>query len=395
MNETRATRYQRRSRRARVAGVLSAAGMLALVAITPLARWLSEAANGFAAGLPPTPQAAVSLVVFVSVVVVLWEAAALPALLYSALAVDRAYIPDRHAPTVEGVLGAELQAMALAFPAALFGAIVVTLAVALAGTAWWLLAGAVFGLALALLLPLGPLVLARLAVVRPVSRPELGRGLADLARRVGVPVRGIDEWVVAGGSATTALVTGVGASRRVLLSSEVVRNWADAEVAVIVAHELAHHAHHDLWRSLALNVVLLCGGLWLSHVAVATAGGWLGLTGPADLAALPLIALVGSAVWAASAPLRHAQSRQHERRADEFALACTGGAEAFGAAIRRLGARHLAEERPSRLTRWIHHRHPSVEERLARAEAYRRSQAREVGGAPQGARGIEAGVSER
>jgi STE24 endopeptidase len=372
MNESRATRYQRRRRRARAAGGVSAGLMLALVALTPVARWLSEAATAFAAGLPPWPHAVVALVVFVSAVVLLWEAAALPALLHLALAVDAAYIPDRGAPTVESVLGTELQAVAVALPSALFGAGVVMLSVQVAGAWWWLLAGAVFALALAMLLHLGPAVLARLAVVRPLSRPDLGRGLAELARSVRVPVLAIDEWVVAEGSSTTAVVTGVGRARRVLLSSELVRHWSDKEIAVVVVHELGHHAHHDLWRTFALNVAILCGGLWLAHLVVSLGRDWLGVTGPGDLAALPLLALVAAGIWAISLPVRHAQSRHHERRADEFALASTGGADAFGAAVRRLGIRHLAEEHPSRLTRWMHHRHPSVAERLELAESYRK-----------------------
>ena len=67
----------------------------------------------------------------------MWEVAALPALLYTALAVDGAYVPEGDALTVEGVLGAELQAVAIALPAALFGATVVTVAVAIAGSWWW------------------------------------------------------------------------------------------------------------------------------------------------------------------------------------------------------------------------------------------------------------------
>ena len=112
--------------------------------------------------------------------------------------------------------------------------------------------------------------------------------------------------------------------------------------------------------------------LLAADAGVRLAGATLGLSGAGDLAALPLMALVAMIVWMISAPLRYAHSRRQERRADVFALAMTNGAEAFGTAIRRLGARHLAEERPSRLTRWLSHRHPSVAERLALAEAYRR-----------------------
>jgi STE24 endopeptidase len=60
-------------------------------------------------------------------------------------------------------------------------------------------------------------------------------------------------------------------------------------------------------------------------------------------------------------------SRWQERRADQFALAVTGQAAAFAAAVRRVGERNLIEDRPDTLTRWFFHRHPTIEERLAMA----------------------------
>ena len=122
---------------------------------------------------------------------------------------------------------------------------------------------------------------------------------------------------------------------------------------------------------LGLSAVILVSALWGADALLDLAAGRLGLAGPADLAALPLIALAAGVVWLALTPVRHAQSRRHERAADRFALTLTGADDAFGAAIRRLGSHHLAEERPSLLTRWLYHRHPSVEERLAAAVAFR------------------------
>ena len=196
--------------------------------------------------------------------------------------------------------------------------------------------------------------------------------LDRIALRVRMPVGSISEWVLPEGDPTTALVAGVGHRRRILVSSDLIRHWSDDEIAVVVAHELAHHAYRDLWRALALNAVVLWSGLFVSDRVLDHAGPRLGLAGPGDLAALPLIALITLLVWVAATPLRHAQSRRHERRADVFALAMTGGADAFRRAIRRLSAQHLVEERPSRLTRWLYHRHPSVAERLALADAYSR-----------------------
>jgi STE24 endopeptidase len=223
-------------------------------------------------------------------------------------------------------------------------------------------------LLLALALRLAPLLFAWLGRVRPLDRPSLTTRLSTLAARARVPVAGIDEWVVDESSPATALVTGVGPNRRILLSSEIARRWTDDEVVVVVAHELAHHVYRDLWRTFAVHVAVL----WVSLLAAQLAVTRLPAGAAGDLAALPLVALVTCGIWILATPIRHAQSRRHERRADTFALAMTGGVEAFGSAVTRLGARHLAEEHPSAITRWLYHSHPSVAERLALASAFQR-----------------------
>jgi Zn-dependent protease with chaperone function len=75
-------------------------------------------------------------------------------------------------------------------------------------------------------------------------------------------------------------------------------------------------------------------------------------------------------IWIVATPVRLAQSRAHERRADCFALNLTGEAAAFVVALKRLGARHLAEEEPSVLVRRLFYRHPPVAERIERAERF-------------------------
>ena len=152
--------------------------------------------------------------------------------------------------------------------------------------------------------------------------------------------------------------------RRRARPAGLVRDWTDAEIAVVVAHELAHHAYRDLWRTWVLNAAVLAGALFAADRVIRLVAPGFGLGGPADLAALPLAALVACLTWIAATPVRHALSRRQERRADAFALVLTGEADAFGSAVRRLGARHLSEERPSALTRWLYLSHPPVAERL-------------------------------
>lgn len=370
MNESKATRYQRLRRRAQAAAVSSAAVMMAVIAITPAGRWLSTLAHNFAGGLSGLSEAAVSLVVFVVLVVVLWELAMLPALIYVARRVDSRY--GKGSTHIEDVLAAQAHASVVALPAALVAGASVLLSVAVAGRWWWIADALLLALIFAGAMRGAPALLAMMADTRPIARASLVERLAALSARANVPVAGIREWVIDRDSRTTALVSGLGPSRRVLLSSELARHWSDDEVAVVVAHELAHLAFRDLWRAFALNVAVLVVALFVADVSLRLFGSALHLAAAEDLAALPFLALVSSLVWTVATPIRHAQSRRHERRADAFALALTGEPEAFGAAIRRLSARTLTEERPSAMTRWLYHRHPSVAERLAFAEAYQR-----------------------
>ncbi len=369
MNETKATRYRRWRRRAEVAGAAGAVLMLGLVALTPAASWLAIQAEAFTFGWASPLRPIVTLVLFVLLLVLIWEVAALPAAIYVALRIDRVYA--RQALRIEDVLGAQAVATAVAVPVALGAALILQLAVFVAGPVWWAAAGLLVGLALAGALSAAPSLLATLGEVHPFTRESLARRLDDLARRAGVPLAGIHEWRIAEPAPTSAVVTGVARGRRVLVAGELVRDWTDDEVAVVVAHELAHHAHRDLWRAWALNAAVIAAGLFLADRVLVMTGA---PGGPGTLSTLPLTAFVAAVVWIAATPARHAQSRRQERRAVAFALAMTGNAEAFGAAVRRLGARHLAEERPSVLTRWLYFSHPPVAERLAFAEAYRRRQ---------------------
>jgi STE24 endopeptidase len=307
-------------------------------------------------------------VLFVSALVLAWLAAVLPARLYLGRRLGGRIGP---AESTAGALIEAGQASLAVLAVALLAAGVLRLAAWLAPGWWWLVAGLVLAAALGLALRGLPTALARFAAPSSLDRGGLAERLTRLARQAGVAVASIDVLPSGAPNDAPAFVAGVGRNRRIFISAELLRDWSDDEIAVVAAHELGHHARHDLWRAAALTAGTCLAALAAADVALRALGPTLGLGGPADLRSWPLLAIVAGAVWMAATPVRHAQSRRHERKADEFALKLTGETDAFEAAIRRLGERHLAEERPSAMTRWLFHRHPPVAERLALANRFR------------------------
>ncbi|MGH7314289.1 MAG: M48 family metalloprotease, partial [Candidatus Rokuibacteriota bacterium] len=186
----------------------------------------------------------------------------------------------------------------------------------------------------------------------------------------GVPVLGV--WVAdqsRKSRTANAALAGLGRTRRIILFDTLVREFTPDEVAAVLAHELAHHVHRDTWRALGVQAGLTIVALWavdrLLEVGV-TAGG---LESRADPAGLPWLALVVLLLGLLATPLANAFSRWIERQADDFALALTGGARAFVAAMERLAALNLAERRPHPLKEMLLHSHPSIDRRIARATA--------------------------
>jgi STE24 endopeptidase len=378
MNETKAARYQRLKRRTQAAGVVAGGVMLAMLVLTPGSQALATWATSVSEGASAPTSALVALGAFVTCAVLLWELIALPSALYWSLSVGRRYVRTGAEPTVEGVLGAQAHATVVTLVAASIAGFVIQASVWAVGPWWWIASGLTLAGVLAAALGAAPWLLGWIGDAGPVSQPALAERLADLAARARVPVAGIDEWragrspMSSTSAGSTAIVAGVGRARRVFVSRELIQDWSDEEVAVVVAHELAHHAHHDLWRTLVVDGAVLSAAFGVAEVFRGWVGHGLGLDDRGSLAVLPFIALVAGGAWLAATPLRHAQSRRQERAADEFALRLTGGSEAFGSALRRLSARHLVEERPARAVRWLYHRHPTVAERLAAAERYDR-----------------------
>jgi STE24 endopeptidase len=237
---------------------------------------------------------------------------------------------------------------------------------------WWILAAAAFTAILVVLVQLAPVMLLPLFYeFKPLEREALVTRLVSLAGRAGARVMGVFEWRLSDKTKkANAALAGIGRTRRIIISDTLLAEHSDDEIEVILAHELAHHVHRDIWKGIAFETILIALGFYLADLVLTRFADAFGLMGKGDVAALPLLLLAGGAVSLALMPLANALSRAHERSADRYALEMTKNVPAFVSAMKRLGAQNLAEEHPSRIVQILFYTHPPVTARIDAAHAW-------------------------
>jgi STE24 endopeptidase len=367
VNEDKASRYNRLKRAASVMSLAASVACIVVLLTTGASITIRDVAEHAA---PRAVGPTATVVIYVAMLAGITELVSLPLAFYSGYVLERRYELSRES------FGAWLldQVKSLAIGLLLFdaGASILYALIRRSPEGWWLPAGIVFALLIVGMAQLAPVLLLPLFYsVKPLDREALRTRLVALAERAGARVLGAYEWGL--GEKTkkaNAALAGIGGTRRILVSDTMLAEYSDEEIEVVLAHELAHHVHGDIWKGIGFESALILGGFFLASRVLEALAPRFGLRGVDDVAGLPLLILAAGAVSLVMVPVAHAISRAFERRADRFALDLTRNPGAFISAMRRLGAQNLAEEHPSRIVQWLFYSHPPVLERIAAARAF-------------------------
>jgi STE24 endopeptidase len=365
VNEDKATRYHRLGRRAGFLSTVWTAVILCVVIFSGGSAALRAWASSITDGNP-----ALVVLVYVLVLSVVIDVATIPFSLYRGFMLERRYglatetlkhwVKDHFKAVLIGVVFAEVAATLVYF------------AVRHWPGQWWIFAGAGYSLVIVFLVNIAPVVLLPLFYTfKPLEKAELRDRLTALASRAGAGIIGVYEWTLSDRTKkANAALAGMGHTRRILLSDTLLADYSDEEIEVILAHELAHHVHKDIWTSVVYDSVLTFAGLFAAHLALQRAVPFFGLDGAADPAGIPVLLLTAGALGLAVKPFMNALSRAHERRADAYALRMTNNPPAFISAMRRLGQQNLAEDNPSRFVQAFFYTHPPIKDRLRAAQEW-------------------------
>lgn len=361
--DPRAKAYHREKLRVLAAGLLLSGALLAVLQFSGLSAALAAWASA-----PDRPKA-VEALLYLAVFFQLTYFVPLPLHFYSGFLVEKKY--GLSTQRLVAWLADRVKGYALSFLFFLISMELLLFTLWRFPDTWWLVAGAGWLLVSLFLSRILPTILIPIFYkLKVLPAGELRERLIALIKKCRVRFLDIYEIALSGKTrkANAALV-GIGRSRRILLGDTMLERYTHAEIEMVIAHELGHHVKRHIPKTVAFNTVTTLAGFYLLHRFAAPVTGALGGGGLTDLSIFPALVLLASVAGLVLLPLQNALSRRHEYEADRFALETCPSKEVFLSLMTKLGAQNLSDPDPSPVVEWLLYDHPSIPNRIRRAEA--------------------------
>jgi STE24 endopeptidase len=214
------------------------------------------------------------------------------------------------------------------------------------------------------------------------DHPELVASIEKLTKHAGVPIPPDRIFLMEASQKTNtinAYVTGLGASKRVVIWDTTIQKTSKDESLFIVGHELGHYVlghvrQGFLWGAAGLLLALYFLFRGLHWAMDRWARDWK-LYGQEDWASLAVLLLLLQVLLFVSSPVMSGYSRMQEHAADVYGLEVIHGLvpdseEVAAHAFQVLGEMDLSDPNPPPfITFWLYS-HPPLAERLVFAHSY-------------------------
>jgi len=176
-------------------------------------------------------------------------------------------------------------------------------------------------------------------------------------------------------NAVNAYVTGFMGTKRIVLWDTLLAKLDKEEVLFVMGHEMGHYVLNHVVKSILIISVIILVALYgvhrLAGVLLARYRGRFGFDRLDDIASLPLIILLLSAISLVVTPLILANSRYNEHEADRFGIELLQTNRAAATAFVKLQQENLGVPWPGLLFKLWRGTHPSIGERITFFNEYK------------------------
>jgi len=207
--------------------------------------------------------------------------------------------------------------------------------------------------------------------------PALTASLEQMVQRAGENIPPERMFWMGAGEKTTALdayVTGIGASKRMVVFDTTIAKMNNRQIVYVAGHETGHYVLRHIPKGLAFFATLLLLFFYLVDRLI----GWMltrwgaawGVRGLDDWASLPVLLFLLSFLFFVTNPVASAFSRHLEHQADQFGLEVTHGltpdsGPVAAQAFQILGEVDLADPDPNPVNVFLYYDHPPISDRVS------------------------------
>jgi len=214
------------------------------------------------------------------------------------------------------------------------------------------------------------------------QHPQLTTDLQKLTQRAGLQIPRDRMFLMNASSKNNeinAYVTGLGASKRVVIFDNTIQKLTPQETLFIFAHESGHYVLNHIRNGFVffavVSLIVLYAAYRLLHAMLARWGTRWKVYGTQDWAALAVLMLILEGIMFFSSPIINGYSRRQEHAADVFGLELIHGivpnsAQVAAHAFQALGEIDLADPNPPAFITFWMYSHPPLAERLVFAHTY-------------------------
>ncbi|MCX8122821.1 MAG: M48 family metallopeptidase [Spirochaetes bacterium] len=238
---------------------------------------------------------------------------------------------------------------------------------------WWLYFAIVVFVVAIMLAKIAPVIIFPLFYkFTPIDNEELKNTLTQLMNKHGLRVSGIFVFNMSKDTKkANAAFTGLGKTRRIILSDTMLNEFSLSEIKTVFAHELGHYVHKHIVKNIMLSgiiiIVLFYVCSYLYEITLHSAG----YSHRYDIQAMPILAFYLSVLSLLLMPLLNTLSRYYEKQADKYALKITDDPESFISTMEKLAAMNLSQKEQHPVIEFFLYSHPTIAKRIALAKNYR------------------------
>lgn len=238
---------------------------------------------------------------------------------------------------------------------------------------WWLVASCFmvfFSVVMSVIFPIW--IMPIFHKYEPIDDEELKDSLRGILEKGGLKIKGFfREDTSRKTTKENAMLAGLGKTKRVILTDNIINNMKADEIRTVLAHEVGHYKRAHMPKIIFTGLFFNLFSFYILHVIFTSLFPSFLSGVRANLTLLPMFLLFLSIIDLTFLKiLQNALVRRFENQADYEALKLTEDTDAFKRAMAGLANRNLSNAYPNFWVKLIYYSHPPIGERLERAEKF-------------------------